>query len=198
MNSERLKDWNRTKPKLASGIQRSIFRMALQQSKSYLRLLQCVTPLVKLVSAYVSSCASRGERLSPEWVPLLLWFAAPWLFLRNGTLSAGSTPGGEGELPPAVPELPHCPQISFLSCSGSLEFHIPAHPCIHLESSTQSTPLFFIWFCSTGLEVNSLGRSKSDLRSPDIPCWPCSGISTQLHCINTWKSQIWLGFAEEG
>lgn len=202
MNIERLKGWNRTKPKSVSGIQRSIFRISLQQSKSYLRLLQCVTPLVKLVTACVSSCASRGETES-QGAPLILWFAVPWLFPRNGTLSAGSTPGWEGELPPAIPVLPHSPQISFLSsppllCSAAvdpchchgpwpLEFNIPAHPCIYLEFNTQITPLFFIWFSCFELEVNSQGRSKSDLRSPDIPSWACSGISTRLHCINTWK-----------
>lgn len=151
------------------------------------------------------------ERPSPKRAPLILQFAVLWLFPRSGTLSAGSTPGWEGELPPAIPVLPHSPQISFLSsppllCSAAvdpchchgpwpLEFNIPAHPCIYLEFNTQITPLFFIWFSCIELEVNSQGRSKSDLRSPDIPSWACSGISTRLHCINTWKKpQIWLGF----
>lgn len=100
-----------------------------------------------------------------------------------------------GELPAAGPVLPQAPNLSaelssaLLSsaplcpshpgtATGScpLEFGIPAHPCVYWELSTQITPLLFIWFYGIGLEVSSLGRSKSDLSSPGIPSWACSGI----------------------
>lgn len=146
MNIERLKDWNITNPK--SGIQRSVFGIGLQQSKSYLRLLQCVTPLVKLVPAYVSSCASRGETESRVSSSHSL-ISVAWLFLRNGTLSAGSTAGGEGNSQQQGQCFPK-PQTSVLSsaqlCSALLRsapriLALPRAPALW-NLAFQHTPVF--------------------------------------------------------
>lgn len=192
MNIERLKDWNITNPK--SGIQRSVFGIGLQQSKSYLRLLQCVTPLVKFLHMWAH--VHPEERRSPEWVPLILWFLwrdFSWgmaLYQQAAQQEERGTPSSRASASPSpkpqcwaqlssallssAPLCPSHPGTATGSCP--LESGIPAHPCVYWELSTQITPLLFIWFYGIGLEVSSLGRSKSDLSSPGIPFWACSGI----------------------
>lgn len=132
MNIERLKGWNRTKPKSVSGIQRSIFRISLQQSKSYLRLLQCVTPLVKLVTACVSSCASRGETESQASSPhspicCSVTFPKEWHFIsRQHTRMRGGTPTSNPSASPLPPNLvPELFPAALLSCCGSLSLPRP-------------------------------------------------------------------------
>lgn len=216
MNIERLKDWNITNPK--SGIQRSVFGIGLQQSKSYLRLLQCVTPLVKLVPAYVSSCASRGETESRVSSSHSL-ISVAWLFLRNGTLSAGSTAGGEGNSQQQGQCFPK-PQTSVLSsaqlCSALLCSALPlaswhCHGLLPSGIWHSSTPL-----CLLGAEhtnhtpalhlilwhwAGSEQPGKEQIW-PQLSWYSLLGLLWDLNSYTALilkkTQQIWLGFVEEG
>lgn len=154
MNIERLKDWNLTKPRLVSGIQRSIFRTALQQSKSYSRLLQCVTPLVKSVPACVSSCASRGDTepqvsSSHSLRCCSVTFPKEWHFIsRQHTRMRGGTPTSN-------PSASHCSKSHSwtLLCSAQLLWiphTAPAlwslkfqHISVFIWASTHKSHLYF-------------------------------------------------------
>lgn len=85
--------------------------LVLQQSKSYLRLLQCVTPLVKWVTAYVSSCASGGETESQassshSLICCAVTFPEEWHFIsRQHTRGRGGTPSSSPSASPLPPNL---------------------------------------------------------------------------------------------
>lgn len=179
MNIERLKGWNRTKPKSVSGIQRSIFRISLQQSKSYLRLLQCVTPLVKLVTACVSSCASRGETESQASSPhspicCSVTFPKEWHFISGQhTRMRGGNSHQQSQCFPTPPKsrswaLPRCSaQLLWIPVTAtapglwSLIFqHIPVfiwsstHKS-HLCFSSDSPALSWKWTAREGANLTS-------------------------------------------
>lgn len=165
MNVERLKDWDITKPKLVSGIQRSTFRIGFAAIQELLEAPPgCNTPCKMSYCICELMCIQRRG-----WVPSELLSFSDLLFrdfswgMALYQQAAHQGERGNSHSTPSAPQFP--PNLlaelfspALLSCCGSLSlslplgFHIPAHPCAYLELHTQITILLFIWFYGTGLE----------------------------------------------